>query len=412
MARARRVAAFVLLHRRAYGMSDLDEKGRYFDARDAFAWYLFLAEAFLDHLWNYEPMFGSRVVPVLTAIGRNRRLLEGVEGIEERMRRIVGSERSQPNGGLFELITAAAYCRQGAKVAFRPEERGRARAWDLDVELDGRCYAVECKRMETSDYGDRERERMRVLWGPAADMLAEAKISTFCNVEILVACSEVPDDYFGRKVLDWLSSEMPSLLWNDEFSEGIIGEMDMSPLQQVLETDNVLAAGTRLHQLLSGRYIRHANYNQVIRFQPAGSPRYISECDLAVLFRWQNSSEASIGAKARDVMRKLAEAHDQLPDGTDSIVHIGYEAVEGDEVERARFEKILASTGRFDAKGKPLRYVYCHYFVPESPPDEAWAFDETVQWRRITGDLPRPLHEPFLVLPDGGPVRSGVHWEF
>ena len=195
---ARRVAAFVLLHRRAYGMSDPDEKGRFFDARDAFSWYLFIAEAFLDHLWNYEPMFGSRVVPVLTTIGRNRRLLEGIEGIEERMRRIVGSERSQPNGGLFELITAAAYCRQGAKVRFRPEERGRARTWDLDVELDGRRYAVECKRMETSDYGERERERMRVLWGPAADMLAKAEISTFCNVEIIVACVEVPDDYFVR----------------------------------------------------------------------------------------------------------------------------------------------------------------------------------------------------------------------
>lgn len=191
-----------------------------------------------------------------------------------------------------------------------------------------------------------------------------------------------------------------------------MGAMDMGPLQQVLETDDVLAAGTRLHQLLAGRYIRHANYNQVIRFQPAGSPRYISECDLAVLFRWQNSSQASISAKARDVMRKLVEAHDQLPADMDSIVHIGFEAVEGDEVEKARFEKILASTGRFDAKGKPLRYVYCHYFVPESPPDEAWAFDETVQWRRITGELPRPLNEPFLVLPDGGPVRSGVHWEF
>lgn len=73
---ARRVAAFVLLHRSAYGMRDPDKKGRFFDARDMFAWYLFQAEAFLDHMWNYEPMYGSRVVPVLTAIGRNRAFLE------------------------------------------------------------------------------------------------------------------------------------------------------------------------------------------------------------------------------------------------------------------------------------------------------------------------------------------------
>ncbi|GLS31980.1 hypothetical protein GCM10007937_36900 [Mesorhizobium albiziae] len=71
---ARRVAAFVLLHRRAYGMTDPDVKGRLLDSRDTFGWYLFLAEAFIDHVWNYEPMFGSRVVPVLTAVGRNRAL--------------------------------------------------------------------------------------------------------------------------------------------------------------------------------------------------------------------------------------------------------------------------------------------------------------------------------------------------
>ncbi|MFC0804732.1 transposase [Ensifer sp. P24N7] len=392
-------------------MSDPDVKGRFFNSRDTFGWYLFLAEAFLDHMWNYEPMFGSRVVPILAAVGRNRALLERLDGIEERMRRIVGSERSQPNGGIFELLTAAAYCRQGGEVAFRPEERGIARSWDLDVELGGRRYAVECKRMETSEYGDRERARMRELWGPASQLLAHHEISTFCNVDILKPASEVPNDYFIKKVAQWLSSGKPSLLWKDDIVEGVVGEMDMEPLQKELETDDILSAGTRLHELLAGRYIRHANYNQVVRFQQGMSPRYIGECDLAILFRWQNSSSALIGAKSRDVLRKLAEAHDQLPHDTDSIVHIGFEAVEGDDVEKARFEKILASTGRFDAKGKPLRYVYCHYFIPESPPSEGWAFDETVQWRRITGSLPRPLDEPFLVLEKGGRVHWRPHRE-
>ncbi|WP_322883401.1 transposase (plasmid) [Sinorhizobium medicae] len=335
----RRIAAFVLLHQRAYGMSDPDAKGRYFDSRDTFGWYLFLAEAFLDHMWNYEPMFGSRVIPVFAAVGRNRHLLEALGGVDERMLRIVGSERSQPNGGIFELLTAAAYCRHGAKVSFRPETKGTARSWDLDVELGGRAYAVECKRMETSEYGDRERSRMRQLWGPVAHHLAEEEISTFCNVDLFVAAGEVPAEYFAQKVVQWRSAGNPSMLWKDEISEGVVGEMDLGPLQRALETDDILSAGTRLHQLLAGRYIRHANYNQVIRFKQGVSPRYMGDCDLAILFRWQNSSTASIGAKARDVLRKLAEAHDQLPGDTDSIVHIGFEAVEGDEVEKGSFRE-------------------------------------------------------------------------
>jgi hypothetical protein len=111
------------------------------------------------------------------------------------------------------------------------------------------------------------------------------------------------------------------------------------------------------------------------------------------------------------VLKRLAEGNKQLSDDKPGIIHIGFEAVEGDEVERARYDKILASTGKFDPQGKPLSYLYVHYFVPESPPDEAWAFDETVQWRRISGKDPRPLGSPFLVMPPGTQGREGPHWD-
>jgi hypothetical protein len=98
-------------------------------------------------------------------------------------------------------------------------------------------------------------------------------------------------------------------------------------------------------------------------------------------------------------------------EGVPGIVHIGFKALEGDNVERARYDKILSSLGKFDPRGKPLRDVYCHYFVPESPTNEAWAFDETVHWQRITGTDPRPLHSPFLVLPRDVQGRVGPHWQ-
>ncbi len=60
-----------------------DGKGRFFDARIMFVWYLFQAEAFLNRMRNYEPLFGSRIVPVLTAIGQIRALLEKLDGVEE-----------------------------------------------------------------------------------------------------------------------------------------------------------------------------------------------------------------------------------------------------------------------------------------------------------------------------------------
>jgi hypothetical protein len=171
-----------------------------------------------------------------------------------------------------------------------------------------------------------------------------------------------------------------------------------------------MVSSTRLHELLTGRYIRHASHIQITRHKMGMSPRFMSECDLAVLVRWKSSSDVAITAKARDVLRKLAEAADQLPSDRTSVVHIGFEAVEGDDVECARYEKILKSTASFDPGGKRLSHVYCHYFVPESPPDQAWAFDETIQWRRISGIDPPPLGEPFLILPKEGATREGAHW--
>lgn len=407
---ARRRTAFIRLHVAAIGLTPAGDRGRFFDDSDTFGWYLFLADAFLDHVWNYEPIFGSRVVPTFAAIGRNLPILKGVSGVDERVRRLAGPDRSQPNGGLFELLVAAAYGRAGAQVTFRPEEPGRAKTYDFDIELGGREFAVECKRLETGEYGERERARMRQVWRPACDALVRRQVSTFCNADFLVPVSELPDRYLFDQVERWRETRSPSLLWQDEFCSGVVGEMDLSPLREALRENDILAAGTRLHELLTGRYIRHANYLQVIRFQAGMSPRYIGDCDLAILLRWQTSAQAATSAKARDVLRKLAEANRQLPSDKPSVVHIGFEAVEGDAVEQVRYEKILASTSAFDPEGKPLRYVYCHYFVPESPPDEAWAFDETVQWIRITGTEPRPLDPAFLIMPNEDGTRSGPHW--
>jgi hypothetical protein len=84
-------------------LKDLSGKGRLFNDRDMFGWYLFLGEAFTDHPWNYEVSFGCRVIPILAAIGRNLELLlNSVEGFIDRAKSITTTERAQPNAGLFE----------------------------------------------------------------------------------------------------------------------------------------------------------------------------------------------------------------------------------------------------------------------------------------------------------------------
>jgi hypothetical protein len=355
-------------------------------------------------------MFGSRVVPIFAAIGRNIDLLQKIEGINERVRRIVGSERKQPNGGIFELLVAAAYARVGAQVRFVPETKAR-RTHDMDVTIDGRVLAIECKRMEASEYGERERELMRNLWASANFTLTFLKRSTFGEVFFTKPINLVPENYLREKVYDWVRSKEDYLSWSDDFSTGNLKKIDLKELKKVLAKDNVLAVGTRILQLITGVYKRNQSFLQSALIKKAENPRYVEACDFAIVLNWSSLSEEAINAKARDILRKLSEANDQLPADTPSVIHIGIEAVDGDEVEKVRFDKIIETISKFDTKGKNLEYIYCHYLVPESPPDQAWAFDETMQWVGVNPKGGHPLDKAFLVLPEDEKTRSGTHWQ-
>jgi hypothetical protein len=408
----RREQAARRLYLSAMGVNAGD--GRFFDTKDTFGWYLFLAEALLDHVVeNYDYVYGSRVIPLFIAIGRNLELLQQIEGLNYRVRRMVNKERSQPNGGLFELLVAANYLRNGATVAFVEERPGQAKTHDMDVTLNGRTLAIECKRMELTDYAENERLEIGRLWSGCSAHLVALECNTLCKVSFQVELKSVHTDYLKEKVDEWLKSGKKDMAWSDATAIGNISLLNLAPLQDCLLNDWVLGTSHRILELLTGSYVRNAKYQTMLRSVRAEhNPRYIDTCDLAVILNWESLSDAAIDSKARDIRKKLIEANTQLPDGRPCIVHIGFEAVEGDKVERLRHEKILNTAAQFDSGDKHLEYIYCHYFVPESPPNESWAFDETTQWCAIHPTQSQPLKELFLVLPsDIANYRPGPHWQ-
>lgn len=390
---------------------DPSGKGRFFNDRDRFAWYLFLGQALLDHPTIYDYMYGSRVVPVLTAIGRNVELLKNVAGIEARVRRMVGSEKSQPNACLFELLVAAAYRRQGADVSFLEERPGVAKTHDMDVALNGTDWAVECKRLEGGEYSESERARARELWLPVARELHKRGLDVLFTVEFLVELSTVPSEYVAQKTIEWMrTGAFFSHSWSDSISVGRVEHLNLKPLQTVLQSDDVAMNSSRMHELLTGRFQRNANIITSLHIRHADNPLYVKECDAGCVFDWDSMSEAAIDKRARDVFKRIAEGCRQLPDGRPGVVHVGFEAVYGDEVERRRYAKVLQSLTDFDPEGKALEYVYVTWLAPESPPDEVFAFDETCHYQAIQAKRFRPLPDGFLVLPSDKSSRRGGHW--
>jgi hypothetical protein len=391
--------------------TDMTGKGRYFDEKDLFGWYLFLGEAFTDHPWNYEVIFGCRVVPILAAIGRDLDLLCTIKGFVDRAKRIASVERAQPNGGLFEILVAAAYAREGWRVGFKSVQRGVARTYDLDIEKGATRYAVECKRMEAGEYVERERSRMRELWKAPCMLLAKKEErSVYLDVNFKIEMKDVPDAYLLNMVLGFIESKKPSLLWADASASGVVGDLDLSSIRESLKTGYLLHPGPVFNKLLTGSYRRYDSMITALRIKHATCPHFVDELDLAIAARWSCSAEAAIDKKARDIQGRLVEANTQLPTDMPGIIHIGFEALSGDDVEQHRYEKILNRARAFDPQLSRLEFIYCHYFAPETTPEEVWAIDETVQWIGVRQGN-RPLKRCAVVLPvDEGSTRKGVHW--
>lgn len=408
----RRFAALQHFIDSAAGSSpDPSGRGRFFDDKDRFAWYLFLGQAFLDHPTIYDFMYGSRVVPVLTAIGRDVDLLKGVAGVEDRILRMVTSEKAQPNACLFELLVAAAYRRAGASVTFLNERPGLAKTHDMEVLLDGTQWAVECKRMEGGEYSEDERREARALWLPVGRALHQKGLNVLCTADFRVEMNSVPRDYLSMKASQWLSSGgLFPLTWSDAISAGKIERLNLRPLQKLLATDHVALNSSRLIELLTGKYKRNARVITALNVKRSDNPLYIDACDGGIVFDWDCHSDAAIDKRARDVLKRISEGCRQLPDGRPGVVHVGFEAVDGMEVEAVRYRKIMNSLAQFDPKGKALEYVYVNWLAPESPPDTAMALDETCHWHGIRPTRPRPLDSGFLMLSEESEQRTGVHW--
>ncbi|MEE9454646.1 MAG: hypothetical protein V3V13_09735 [Paracoccaceae bacterium] len=388
---------------------DSSGKGQFFNNKDQFGWYLFLAEAFNDHPQNYEVIYGSRVIPIFATLGRNLDQLLSVEGYETRLRRLMSSDRSQPNGGFFEFLVATAYVCDGYKVAFHPEKRGIARSHDIDVQKGDVCFAVECKRMEGGEYHEIERQRMRDLWQPACMLQVSTGNSSYFDIHFKIALPDVSNNYLYEKARQFVDSGKDNLLFDDNTARGIIRELDIKPLQEALKETYWLHPGPQFTEKLLGSYRRYDSHLAVQKIRYASNPHFIDEIDQAVVARWTSLSEVAIERKARDVFSKVVDACKQLPSDVPGIVHVGFETLGGDEIEKRRYQKIKSKIRNFDAKGKPLTAIICHAFSPEASPTETWAFDETCIYQCF-GYNTLPLSKITLVVPDDGPLNDGVHW--
>lgn len=385
---------------------------------DQIGWYLYLVNAVVNDVLKYEPTQGSRVAPIFKSFGTHLHLLKEIGGIEERIERMLNSERSQPDSILFELLVALLWAKNGYEVAFISEQPPERRP-DIRAIRSGEEWFIECKRLQKSSaYSEAERDRWLAMWSPLRDILLAEKMSAVFDIVFHVELSSLPqgllaDQLPGKARL----ARFPCTLIDNEKWTVSATSVDYQSAQDHLRKYLVRYPGDQFNELIAGRRDPNRGFagfaeGRYERVGDGGSNVFLDEMVFAAGAFWSCDAPEAIRRKARDIRGQLSRAVGQLPNSGRSAVHVAVETLDGANVEAERLLRILNSVSTFDARGKDLRWVYCHMLQSYAPPDQAWAIDETVHYfgRADAGNAPLAANKEFVILPGEAPIRDGVHW--
>ena len=383
-----------------------------FDSGDAIAWYVFQANAYAAHREDcFEPE-AFRIVPVFKRLGQLVPHLDLVGGAKDRARLLMTTGRRQPDDGLFELLIAGTYKRHAWKdVAFVEERPGVARTQDLFVSAPRRRWAVECKRVNRSGYEADEFHRGKHLASPIHELCKNRNSSLLVEVAYRVELSEIGDMYLQDRV-EALLRERSKDQWDDAISYGRVREIDWRLARTVLQHDDIFFGSSRMIELLAGSFDHHSDYSVAADWVPARKhPLHATRIRQASVVRWLSTSPDAAWRKARHFRQMVARAATQLPGDCPGVVHVGYEAQDGNSVDWLRHRLNRAEMRTFDPGQSRLRWVYGNYLSPEhtNARNESAAISETTAAYKIGHHgTAEPLPSHLLFGDDPG--TPGDHW--
>lgn len=384
-----------------------------FETRDEVAWFIFQAETYAVGREYWVPDEAARIVPYIQKIGKDLKHLEQVGGVEKRAKRLMTSERGQPEGGIYELLVAGAYKRHGwSKVEFVDETPGRGRTPDLHVSKPGTRWAVECKRIMRSGYADREEKLGKVLASKVHELSETSSQSFVLDVRFHEELANFPETYLR----DRIEKHLPVKDIVEE-SDGR-ADIRLRPVQwdlvrAVMGSDFVYVGSTRMMEIISGGHEHGASHSLNVECSRApNKPSYADEIHRACLVNWASHSEESRRAKAAHFKRKIASAEGQLPDDRPGVVHVGMESLGQRLVDQTRHLQNHLIARDFAAPSSRLRWIYGNYFQVEvtTRQDESCAMEESMSPYRIgkhRTNEPLPGH---LLIADDSDAVVGLHW--
>ncbi len=383
-----------------------------FDPKDLIAWYVFQANAYAAERQDFFEPECFRIAPVFRRLGQVLQSLRQVKGIEERAARLMTDGRKQPDDNLFELLVAASYKRGGwNEVAFVPEVKGGPKTQDLMVTRPRSRWAVECKRVNRSGYEAEEKAFGDALAAPVHALCRASGRSLVIEVFFHEELCNVENSYLVERARAFIDDPRRGG-WSDSVAEGRVRDIDWRLMQMVLSADDIFFGSSRMVELLVGEYVPFADHNVAADWTPAEErPLHATAISQASVVSWLSGSSQAAFRKGRHFRAIVGRATEQLPGDCPAVIHVGYEARDGNTVDGRRHQLNQQEMRDFDPGRSRLRWVYGNYLSPEhtTARDEASALSETTATYRIgrhrTND-PLPRH----LLFDDQPGDPGCHW--
>lgn len=390
---------------------------------DRAAWYLYLVDTVLHAPQKYEPSQGARVVPLFKRLGTDFDMLKAVKGVDDRVERMLTSEKNQPDGALFELLVALLWMRNGIEEVELLDEAPPEKRPDIRALIGQEAWYIECKRLEkTSGYSERERHKWLRMWKRVGDVLIDRRYSVVLDVVFHVELESLPDDFLVTELCGKLALvQPPCVVISNEIWEVSVSPVDYATARDHLSKYSVKHPSDQIVELIGGRREPNRGFSSAIkgRFvqigEGHGNNYFLDELSFAIGAFWSCDANRSIECKARDIRRHLAEAVRQLPDGERGVVHVGLDTLDGQIVEAERYARIVNTVRQFDTGRKDLRCVYCHLFQSYAPPYDCWIIDETVYYFGRSDQAGQaPTSKLFTVIEgneaDDDNPNASVHW--
>ncbi len=344
---------------------------------DLFGWHLYNCHAYFFDQPSYDTNAGCRIVPTMAALGGRIELLEGTPGAAERLKEVAAGQADFEKT-LFELLVAASY----ADAGWKPEllkASGIGKTPDIRATAAGKDVYIECKRLsKSSGYAQSERERWMSLVKPLGEYLRENPLAVLLDIVFHKELTKLPESILADVVVPKLKLAVPGTMIDSDVMTVALRPVDLEPLQTELDNVNLRTNGTRFNYLLFGGYDPARGYHSLfLGNMDECNPLFVKAIKFAAGISWSCDAPRALAAKARDIRNRVKDAIDQLPAEHAGIVHVAVESYDGLVVEHIRNRRITVTLGALQHR-KLLRFVHVHLLNFESPPDEAWAVEETV----------------------------------